>query len=342
MKNIFQSILQHKYFFILGSVILIIGTFFFKNYRKSQAKREKKTTYKVKKQNLKETLTLSGEIDAEEKVTLRFQTSGRLAWVGVKEGDYVKKYQGVASLDKKELKKNLRKYLNTFLKNRWDLDQTRDDYKDTALTDEMKRIIDKSQFDLNNSIIDVELKDLALKYSYLYSPIKGLVTKVESPFAGVNITPAQAEFEIVNPQTVYLSVSADQTEVTRLKKGTKGIIILDSYPNKQINGIIKKISFAPKSGATGTVYDVKVSFNLDNSDYKYRLGMTGDFDIITKNEPNVLAIPLKYIHTEDSQKYIYKLKRGKKEKQIVKLGKEIDSYVEIKKGLKENDIIYLN
>ena len=93
MKSIFQSILQHKYFFILVSVILIIGTFFFKNYRKSQAKREKKTTYKVKKQNLKETLTLSGEIDAEEKVTLRFQTSGRLAWVGVKEGDYVKKYQ---------------------------------------------------------------------------------------------------------------------------------------------------------------------------------------------------------------------------------------------------------
>lgn len=47
-------------------------------------------TYKVKRQTLSESLTFSGSVDAQEKATLRFQTSGRLAWVGVTEGDVVK------------------------------------------------------------------------------------------------------------------------------------------------------------------------------------------------------------------------------------------------------------
>ncbi len=66
----------------------------------------KTDTARVKRGNLEEKLIISGLIDAEEKVTLRFQTSGRLSWVGVKEGDLVKKYQGIATLDQREIKKN--------------------------------------------------------------------------------------------------------------------------------------------------------------------------------------------------------------------------------------------
>ena len=64
-------------------------------------------TFTVAKSTLKETLTISGQIDAEEKVTLTFPTGGKLYWVGVKEGDYVEKYQGIASLDQRDLEKRL-------------------------------------------------------------------------------------------------------------------------------------------------------------------------------------------------------------------------------------------
>ena len=68
----------------------------------------------VKKGSLNEKLTLSGEIKADEAVTLRFQTSGYLADVAVSEGDFVNKGQYIASLDKRELEKDLKKKLNDF------------------------------------------------------------------------------------------------------------------------------------------------------------------------------------------------------------------------------------
>ena len=81
-------------------------------------------TYKVKRQTLSESLTFSGSVDAQEKATLRFQTSGRLAWVGVTEGDVVKKYQSIASLDQRQLKKQLEKELITYDKQRLTFDNT--------------------------------------------------------------------------------------------------------------------------------------------------------------------------------------------------------------------------
>ncbi len=103
MKKIFKYIKKH--WVIAIAVVFLLGFGIYRQIVPSKADGD--TTYKVKRQNLKESLTFSGEIDAEEKVTLRFQTSGRLSWVGVKEGDFVKKFQTIASLDQREVKKKL-------------------------------------------------------------------------------------------------------------------------------------------------------------------------------------------------------------------------------------------
>ncbi len=60
-------------------------------------------------QDIKKELTLTGQIEADNQVNLKFQTAGRLAWVGIKVGDRVKKGQAIASLDKRKLRKNLEK-----------------------------------------------------------------------------------------------------------------------------------------------------------------------------------------------------------------------------------------
>src|SRR3989344_6085727 len=97
--------LKKRYKLIISLAVIAGLVIFFTNRSSVQRKNENEVTAKVKSGKLEEILTISGAIDAEEKITLRFQTSGRLAWVGVKEGDYVKKIQGIASLDQKELPK---------------------------------------------------------------------------------------------------------------------------------------------------------------------------------------------------------------------------------------------
>ena len=71
----------------------------------------------------------------------------------------------------------------------------------------------------------------------MWTPIEGIVTSIDAPLAGQNITPATATFEVVNPKTIYLSATADQSEVTKFAVGQKGTITLDAFDNKTIDGI---------------------------------------------------------------------------------------------------------
>jgi len=94
------------FFLIIGAAIFLYQRFFLKEEKEL-------ATYTVKRETLQETLAVTGEIDAKEKVSLHFQAGGRLSWVGVKEGDTVKKYAGIAALDTRLLQKTRLKYLNT-------------------------------------------------------------------------------------------------------------------------------------------------------------------------------------------------------------------------------------
>jgi len=311
-----------------------------------KTKNTKETTYTVKKETIKETLSIAGTIEANEIATLRFQSSGLLAWVGVKEGDTVKKYQAVAGLDLQELQKTLEKYLYTYDKTRWDFEQTKDEYRAPAQNywglsvnqrNDIDRAFQKSQFDLNSSVLDVELKNISLKYATLTSPIDGIVTRVGTPFAGVNVTPSQAEFDVVNPNTLYLSVLPDQTEVSKLNASMSAEIVFDSYPEVTIPGSINSIAFAPKSGESSTVYEVKISFPLNSY---YRLGMTADAAFIINERKDVLGIPLTFLKTDNGKPYVNRKVGNNKVKTPVVVGLEGDEIVEITGGLAEGDILY--
>ncbi len=330
------KILSHKKFVVL--LILIAA---FAIYRsQSGTKLEGVSNTTVKQGTIKETLTLSGTIDADERTVLSFQTSGMLTSVAVKEGDFVKKGQFIASLDQRDLKKRLQKQLNTYAISRSTFDQTKADYKDVALNDAISRTLDQSQYTLNNSVIDVELTDIAVKYANLYSPIDGIVTSISSPIPGVNVTPLTAQFEIVNPESIYFASTADQSEVTQLAVGKSGKITLDSFSDNSINSSIGAISFVPKAGETSTVYAIKLPLT-ENANQKYRQGMTGDVIFTMREQKNALTIPSYYLKEDtDGKKYVDIVTNGKRDKRFVKIGIEGDETIEITSGLSKGDKIY--
>ena len=344
MKNFLQAVAK-RWYVLLGIVIVIVVAV--KVISGNAATTNiKDNPLTVKRQDLKEVLSFAGSIDAEEHAVLQFQTGGRLAWVGVKEGDTVKKYQSIASLDTRSVQKNLQKYLNTFSNTRTTFDQTNDDY-DTKTLDmsadiraKAKRLIDQSQFTLNNSVLDVEIQNLALEYSSLFTPIAGIVTRVDAPYAGVNISQA-TQFEVVNPNTLFFSATADQTEVTQLSIGQTGSITFDAFSDNPQQGVVSSIGYVPKAGETGTVYQIKVKFP-DSLTQKYRIGMTGDISFTTKERKNVLAVPANYVKkdTSNNSEYVITVLKGKKQNSKVQAGETIDGSTIITSGITEGDIVY--
>lgn len=320
----------------LGAVLLVGFLVYFLWYLPSQAQTAETTT--VKQGDLKEELTIPGEIDAEEHAVLQFQTAGQLSWVGVKVGDTVKKYQGVASLDTRSVQKNLQKALEAYKQDRNAHEQSKDDYDDST-NDEFRRLMENAQAGLNSAVLDVELQDLALKYANIWSPIDGLVVRVETPHTGVNIIPSQAEFEIINPNTIFFKATADQTEVSKINEGDAVELVLDAFPEDSFKGTVKKIAFIPTINDSGTNYEVEISMQKGNFGNKYKIGMTGDATFITKERQNALFVPIKFVKQEGSKKYL-SVKRGDKiEKSFITTGIETDNDVEVKTGVKKGDVV---
>ncbi len=325
---------------LIGLVILIAacGLIFFLLQKGSKDI----TTTTVKRSNLESELVLSGEMDANEKVKLQFPLSGKVTWVGVKEGDTIQKGQGLASLDQRTAQKNLQASLIDYSKERNVFEQSNLDQQaikpSDALNDRMKKILQNYQYDLDKAVISVELQDLAKQEALLSSPIEGIVTRADIPFAGQTAVAGTSTFEIVNPASIYFAVSVDQTEVNDIKKGNTAKIFLDAYPDETVSGNISDISFSPKTDESGTVYKVKLLLAIDNSQYKYRLGMTGDATFVTEKKVNALYLPVSFVKSDDEGSYVFI--NEKKEKKYIKTGIETDENIEIVSGLSEGDTIY--
>lgn len=340
MRKILAFIKKHKFFsaFILALVILLGITIPLRV--KATVKKNQPQTVKVGKENLRLSVSATGVIQSENQVDLKFQTSGLLSWVGVKEGDTVKKWQAVASLDKRQLKKTLEKEMQSYLEERWDFEQTQEDYEETKtnvlITDKIQRILDKSQFGLNKAVLDYEITNLTVELATIYSPIEGIVTKVEAPIAGVNITPATAGFTIADPKKMKFTTNIDEVDISKIKVNQKVLITLDAYPEEEFNGTVTKVGFASvttKGG--GTAFPVEISLP-ENQDLRFMVGMNGDVEIISEEKEEVLTVPNQALYQKNNRDFVKILENNKVKEIEVKKGLETDTKTEILEGLLED------
>lgn len=293
----------------------------------------------VSKGDMEILTSASGVIKAEKDATLRFQTSGLLSWVGVQKGDAVRKGQAVASLDKRDLQKRFQKEMNDYLNERWDFEQTQDDYKEIKenrlVTDSIKRILEKNQFDLNNSVLDVEIADLAVRFSTLTSPFEGIVVELDQPYAGVNVAPTSAFYRIIDPKSIYFEAKVDETDISKVKIGDRVKLFVDAYPEETFEGTVGKIDFsATTSSGGGTAYNAWIYFtNAEN----FRLGMNGDAEIIHSSLTDVLLVPISAFSEKGGKTFVWKLIDGKAQQVEIEIGNIGDEYIQVVSGLSEGD-----
>jgi len=298
------------------------------------------TTAKAKQGTFTQTITSSGKTKAETSADLRFQTSGKLSYVGVKEGDAVSRGQVIAKLDDREVQKRLKDALLDYSKQRHDYEEkwrvTYDGKHPTdAFNDTVRRILEKNQWDLDKAVLDVEIQSLAVEFSTLVSPISGVVTHVDTPVAGVNITPASAVFSVSDISTLIFEASVDETDVSGLTVGQPAVVMLDAFPEATFSGTISYISYvSQQSGGGATVFPVKIS--IDQPEH-LRIGLNGDIEIITSRVDNALLIPVEAIREADGRTYVFRKHGTTYEKTTVLTGQKNEDDIVILSGLTEGD-----
>lgn len=327
---------------IIGVVVLVLlGIGITIQFSKTKTSEQQIRTATVKRETFTKSVQSSGKTKANKSAELKFQTSGKLTWVGVAEGDTVAAFQAIAGLDVREVQKTLDKALRDYSSARNDFEEEwRVTYlgvqnPDTALTDTAKRILQKNQWDLDKAVLDVELKNLAVEYATLVTPIAGIVAHIDTPVPGVNITPASAVFEIVDPSSLVFQANIDEVDIGSLSLGQTAGIALDAFPDATFSGKISYISYISETSAGGaTVFPVKVAFDEPQ---KLRIGLNGDVTIETNSTPDALVIPVEAIREQNAGKYVYK-KTGKTYTLVqVETGEQNDSGIVITDGLSQGD-----
>jgi membrane fusion protein, multidrug efflux system len=325
---------------LIGGVLVLAGIGVWWWQRGEQE--EEITTVSPQIMDIEETLEVSGTIDAEEKVRLAFVAPSRLTWVGVKEGEWVNKWQGVASVDTQTLQKQLEIDINTHGKIFRGFEQTLDDvdyYSEQGLSESERRVAESAQLDIRNSALGVEIRSIAIKLSSLVAPIAGLVTRVDQPIAGVTISPTDV-FEIVNPQTLFFSLVVDEEDVVGLQAGQSAQIELDAYTDQTINGVVSFVGYSPRqTTGGGTGYLVKISLPVDNLGLQYKLGMNGEARILLASKTAVMSVPVEALISGDEGMYVEVLVNGVVEERRVEIGIETFDDVEILSGLNQDDLV---
>ncbi len=326
---------------LISVILLVLLGIGFWRYQNSQAAESDLIYQKAQVRDLEKTLEVSGVIDAKEKANLRFAAGGKVTYLGAQEGDQVKKWQTIATIDQATLKKQLEQDLNNYLKERWDFEGLQDDYDYQLEPLETRRTLDQEQWNLENQVLNVEIRDIAINNTVLAAPFAGVL--VSSPVDTTGVTLLATDiFELVNPKTLVFKAAVDEADIALINKGQTGKIYLDAYSNQAIEANIDYIAYKSQQTSTGTVFTVELPLTGEDLLGKYRLGMNGEVEILVERKEDVLTVPFIATRFRDDQYYVeVKGPQGEPVERPIEIGLETEDYVEVLSGLSPDDEVLI-
>ncbi|MEA2056990.1 MAG: efflux RND transporter periplasmic adaptor subunit [Patescibacteria group bacterium] len=337
-----KEFIKKRYKLLIILAAIIAGVFFF--FRNKAKSEESPLIFEQPQyRDIVKKLEVSGVVDAKRKAIMRFPAGSKIVYLGAQEGDFVKKWQTIATVDRRSVEKTLQKNLNTYMKERWDWDQQIDDIEDRSIDKEEQRTVDQNQWDLENKVIDVELQKILISDTVMSSPFEGILVYSPTNVTGVQLL-ATDYFEVVDPQSLIFMAKVDEEDIAKLKKDQPANIVLDAYPDENITSNLNYIAYSSNTSAAETVFIVEfpLESELELPLEKYRLGMNGDAKIELAKKQNVLTIPFTATKERDSKTFVdIKNDLGATEERKIEIGLETDDWVEVISGLSQDDSVLI-
>jgi len=331
-----------KTLFILGALLVLFGiSFYIFGKQNVTSKKEIKTTT-VRRGGLKIAFSIDGKT-AVERRDLKFTVSGKVADIGVKEGQEIKKWQYLMALDTQDVQKNLEKTLKDYLITRNTFDQTGQvTYPAGALNDTMKRALENTQYTLDKSVLDVEIKNIALKESYLYSPIDGIVSAINiKEGEATNTQNGGVVITITKPGSIAFESYAEDTDILKIDKDQKTVVKVDAIQNITFPSQVEFISNLATVDQNGlSSYKVRALIS-DQKEYSLLDGMAGQIQFITKEKSGILIIPNSAVYRKNNINYAAKLEDNKVKEVVIETGFTDGKEVEVSSGLNLGDTVII-
>ena len=345
--------MKNKKKLIVGaSIILLFIIIIASNLKKGGG--VKVEVSRVSRGTIEEIVSAPGEIQAKEERKINSEVTAEVIKLLVEEGDWVEKGQILVKLDSTEQFAAYQRALANVGAQRADLEFRKEQLR------RKKELYNKgliSRENFENIATEVELTSSTLENARteLGRAKRSLQrTVIRSPIPGTVMDINKEEGEVVvagtinNPGSIILTVSdleememvadVNESEIPLVALGDTARITVDAFSDTLFIGTVYYKASMPKATNVSEAVDFEVNISLPHHPGMLP-GMSSNCEIVTAKKDSVVRVPLQSLVAKDKKNGVYKIEEGKTKFVEVKTGITEAMWVEIKEGIKENDLI---
>ncbi|HVY68378.1 MAG TPA: HlyD family efflux transporter periplasmic adaptor subunit, partial [Verrucomicrobiae bacterium] len=192
-----------------------------------------------------------------------------------------------------------------------------------------------------------------LELAKIRAPQDGLVVYASSSMPGsgalieegATVRQKQDIIKLPDMSKMMVEVRVHESHVQKIKPGLNAWVTIDSIPDQQFHGTVRKVAVLPDSTSRYYNPNLKVyvtEVQVDDELPDLKPGISARAEIIITNLHDVLTVPIQAVTTIKGQQ-VCLVQNGSKAKPVpVEPGLFNDKLIEIKSGLKVGDLVQLS
>lgn len=185
---------------------------------------------------------------------------------------------------------------------------------------------------------EVRFWEDAYKPSPVTAPLDGFIIKRDTQPGQTIDTQTPV---LVMADKLIVKAQVDETDIGKIRLGQATAIVLDSYPDKNIPGIVEHIAYESQTVNNVIVYNVDVT-PVTVPPY-FRSGMSATVSFFQSAKENILILPSNAVRKLKGSSVVFVKGNSSKEYSTVqvKTGLETNEDIEIESGLSEGQEVII-
>ena len=302
-------------------------------------------------------LTASGYVVARRKAAVASKGTGTLVFLGVDEGDRVKKGQVIARLEDSDVVASLQRARENLRVAQADLNDAKKSLERVRVLIK-QNLIAQAEFDVaearyNRVIATIDAAksgvreaEVAVENTRIIAPFDGTVLKknadvgeIVAPLAGAASSKA-AVVTIADMSSLEVDADVSEANITRVSPEQGCEVTLDAYPQQRYPAYVTKI--VPTADRAKATVLVKIKFReydqrvLPEMSAKISFLAAGSSASAAESK-SLLTVPATAVTTRDGRQVVFQIKDDRALEVPVTTGQKFAGLLEITAGLKEGD-----
>jgi membrane fusion protein (multidrug efflux system) len=278
---------------------------------------------------VQESITAIGSLRSNESVVLRPEVSGRIATIGFRDGQPVRRGQLLVGLDATLNEAEVAQARAEFDLATSSLRRTEDLASKSFVSSSAQ---DQAASNVQVAEAKLRLVEARLAKMRIVAPFDGVVG-LRNVSIGDYVKDGAELVNVEDIRTLKADFRLPERYFPQLKAGLLVELTADALPGSRYAGAIDAIN--PRVDASGRSLEVRA--RLDNSDGRLRPGMFARVKVLLGERPNALMVPEEAVVPLGDDFFVYTVADGKAKRVRVKLGVRREAQVELLEGVRAGE-----